>query len=285
MRRNEAGIPTKFSIDLHGLHPIPPESGLDAWGALFVLAECKYNYSGVKWVFAPNPSVFAGKNSVTELSHLTTKKIDLLSIGFHRDLPCCFRGVELHDTEANPNAISRALHQMWYAAPKFVRQLLEMQLMEAPDDVGIDMICPLIVTTASLHVLHENLSLAEFEKADDLAKISRQVEALIVSHTLGPHISDYIDEEISGFYDDNPVSTTLAELSERRMQAGWDTYPESLDWSVKRTFREAAESVLVINYSSLERILERLVKVATDAGKTLRVLPPAAELEDEDETE
>ncbi len=74
-RKNEQGIETEFSVDLHAVDLFKKRSD-DHWASLDLLVECKYNHPGVKWVFSPHPKgAVIVTGVITTLEDLCTRRI------------------------------------------------------------------------------------------------------------------------------------------------------------------------------------------------------------------
>src|ERR1044072_4720315 len=73
IRKSEQNIDTEFSVDLRASEILTKQR--EYWAELNLLIECKYNYPGVKWIFAPHPDEFSGSGVINIFQELSTKHI------------------------------------------------------------------------------------------------------------------------------------------------------------------------------------------------------------------
>lgn len=274
-RLNEHGVETEFSIDLHAFDIIEPSR--EQTLSLNVLVECKYTYPGTKWIFSPHPEksvVIMG--CINYLEDLCTYRLDNKDALYQidRKLEHCTRGIELHSKGADPNTISRGLHQLRYAAPNLVSQECQAQLSVWNEvDLAISCICPILVTTASLHTLKPGLNLSAFQSAGSLDNIAEEVEALIVYREPGPQLHKYCSQQ------SQTLLTQGLEVRQRLEEfdgiMGGNERVLPLTWALEDHFVSASKNILVVRLDALDHVLtivRRSVSSAAESSKRVASL-------------
>lgn len=267
-RNNEQGINTEFSVDLRA-HDLLEKRKEQYWAALTLLVECKYNYPGVRWVFAPlakSSLIITGVVNVFEdlCTRRVTNKDALYSVD--DDLPFCVKGIELHSSDANPQSIEHGLHQLRWAAPQIASEIFREQATTHHDvDLHIGFLCPILVTTASLHVFREGLNLEAFQNASDLEDVAEQVDALVVYRERGPQLDKYIRETITELHSQTPeVKTRLVQLAEATARSR----PHS-SWHFEQSIDSLSTRILVVTFSAFEGLINNIREAVNKAGRGL----------------
>ena len=205
-RTNEHEIETEFSVDLHAFDLLQLRG--ERWGNLNVLIECKYNYPGVEWVFSPHPKEsLVIVDCIRCLEDLSTKRLrnkkPLYKIG--HELQYCTRGIELNKSGADLNTIPRGLHQLRYALPNLVAQEHQAQAtVWNEEDLVISLVCPILVTTASLHILKSDLGLEDYQSASSLGEVAEEVDALVVYQEPGSQLYRYCERVAQALHKQHP---------------------------------------------------------------------------------
>lgn len=272
-RKNEQGLDTEFSVDLHAISELRERKG-QSWGMLNFLIECKYNYPGVKWIFSPRPKnsvLFTGV--VSKFQDLCTKRIsDSSSLEALDDIfPYCVKGIELHESDANVQSISRGLHQLRWAIPQLAASCLRNQATTGHDeDLHIEFICPILVTTASLHIFREVPNLETFHKASDITDVTEEVKALVVYQEHGPQLSQYMQDIWSTLHAKTPqIKTRLDSLHQLRVSEKIQTIaPLEIEYYVSRNY--LAKHVLVVTLDAFEEVMTNVIKAVKECGQKLR---------------
>lgn len=275
IRQDEQGINTEFSVDLLATLSLDHDQH-GHWANLDLLAECKYRRCGTRWIFSPHPSSnHSNANLINVNQDLCTRRItyeDLSAI--YSDAQHCVRGIELQEgiRRANPRDISKGLSQLRYAVPNLIKQGLSHQTNAMNDeDLYIQIVCPILVTTASLYVLDRNRYLEDYYKASDLKDVAEEVDTLVVSQRPGPQLEDYCMELFGNFLRDNSTTERyMKTLGEKLRDAGWHT---SIIPDVRKlTFTVVFSGglILVMNYSALDKRLSELQQIISASGNTLK---------------
>lgn len=272
IRDDEQGVDTEFSVDLRASELLD-RGEEDYWADLNLLVECKYNYPGVRWIFAPHPeeSEFA-IGVVNVLQQLCTRRITDTSpvYDIDQELPYCVKGIELHESDANTQSITRGLYQLKYAVMELASNIIYRQITTWNDvDLHIGIVCPILVTTASLHVLKDGLTLEQFQNASNLNDVAEQVDALVVFQENRPQLSKYIRKVIADLYRLSPeIKTRLEELE---AVEGKPEYRSALpvNWLFDSILKSYAERVLVITYEAFEQTVLDIRNSVLESGKSL----------------
>jgi len=211
LRPNEQGIPTEFSIDIWAVTELFKKNRV-IWAGLNYLIECKYCHPGIKWLFAPHTKsdtehLLEG-STVYTLDKLCTRQIfDKRPIwNLAKQFPICFKGVELHQKDATSQNIERGRTQLRYGTPRLAIHLYECQMMNFNDEeLHLEFICPMLVTTAELFVLKNGLGLNDFRNVNELSEIASEVPALILTNPYSHLFEDYAEKIIKNLHSKSPA--------------------------------------------------------------------------------
>lgn len=279
LRPNEHGVLSEFSVDIWSVMALfMKETG--TWGNLNYLIECKYCHPSVRWVFAPHSRTdterLMEQSIIHVLDRLCTRQIadkrPLWRVSNH--FPLCFKGVELHPGDATFQNIEKGKFQLVYGALRLGIHLSESQIMNLHDqDLFVDFLCPILVTTADLYVLKYGLRLEDFMKARSPEDVSSMVPALILTNPYSHLFAAYSDDLLRELHAKLPgIGVRLDALKPLRNKllgniGAASTISENLwfDWDM----RELSRSVLVVNYGHLGLILKKIRQSVVHAGKSL----------------
>lgn len=279
LRPNENGVPTEFSIDIWAVNQLFKKDRR-IWGGLNYLIECKYCYPGVKWLFTPHTKsdtehLFEG-STVYTLDKLCTRQVfDKRPIwNLAKKFPICFKGVEIHQKDATPQNIERGRSQLRYGTPRLAIHLSETQMNIFNDeDLHLEFICPMLVTTAELFVLKNGLDLHDFRNVNELSDIASEVPALILTNPYSHLFADYADKMIKDLHLKNPaVKERLEQLDgilkkttgeNQNHPSAWASVYSDLD------IHEISRRILVVNYNEVEAVHKLLRKTIVRSGRSL----------------
>lgn len=183
LRADEARVLRQFSYDIDASLIQPPH---------FVdfLIECKYRHPSVSWLFTPDEyeghtelgpndfmhplTLFVGKTCVAE-SSLFPRRLAL----------CCSKGVELTSEGANDKAIAQAVSQLAFGMARRVADAVEHQVHDLLRGDYVFYHLPVIVTSAALHRLRDNVTVDSIRSASELGEVADQVNVLVLRHRTG----------------------------------------------------------------------------------------------------
>jgi len=279
LRPNEQGIQTEFSIDIWAVNVLFKKN-LGMWASLNYLIECKYCHPGVKWLFAPHTKTDTERlfeiSIVHALDKLCTRRIfdkrPLWKLA--NQFPICFKGVELYSKDATAQNIERGRSQLRYGTPHLAIHLSESQMMNFHDeDLHLEFICPILVTTADLFVLKYGLSLNDFQNVNELSKIAFKVPALILTNPYSHLFIEYTDKMITDLHSESPTIRERLEqldgLIKKRTGQNEDNPKAWASLSFNSDIREISQRILVLSYNSIETVHKILRRAVVRSGKSL----------------
>ena len=273
-RQNEQDINTEFSVDLLAMQSMGDLQG-DRWGNLHLLLECEYRRCGTRWIFSPHPSPTRHNMDLVTLNQdLCTRRITHRYLSrIYPKVQHCLRGTEFHNTskKANPNEISHGLSQLYYATPNLVLQSLSHQINATrEEDLYIQIICPILVTTATLYILKPDLDLANFYSALDLTEVAEETDALIVDQRPGPQLQKYSENLLGDFLRENrTIESYMKELGDILINKGVPKDIISSMVNLRSTILSSSKLVLVVNYDAFDQRLNDLWDLICASAKTL----------------
>lgn len=274
IRPNEHNIQTEFSADLWAFEVFRREEEVGA--TLNLMFECKYNYPGVSWIFSEHPNqedVDAGVISVFQ-DATGLRLADSPLYRLDDKLRFCVKGIELHQDDANPQSVTRALNQLRFAAAQFAVEQIERQLMARHDsELEAELLCSIIVTTADLRILKPGIGLGAFQNANDLTDISDEASALIVYQQLGPQLTRYARrlwrDATKKLY---RYEERLQDLRAVITSVEPDRWPLPTDFVLQDSVSSAAKRVLVVRLDALDSILNQLRRGVHDSLRASKKL-------------
>ena len=272
IRPNENGVNTEFSTDLWAFKFFQKDDINSL--VLNLLIECKYNYPGVKWIFTPHineEDIFIGLISVFQ--EFCTRRInDDILFELDENLDYCYKGVELHTDNFNPQSISRGLNQLRYAIPYEVKKHYSSQIYcRNEDDLNIDMLCPILVTTSDLYIIKKGLNLDNFIAADSLDDIAYKVDSLVCYQESGVHLEDHINTISKEFYQQHPeIEKRLEVFSKILSDEKFKKYrTASSKFSIDNIFKDSTARILIITFEAFEKCLKEIINIVSEANKTI----------------
>lgn len=265
-RLNEENVLTEFSVDLCATAGIRYKQ---ISGSLAILAECKYCNPSKIWCFVPatmRPDSSIGSNLVpciTTLDDLISYRALKTFSGVHRQIEkwqaqfsICVSGTEIHRTgeKDDPHPIQRGFNQLRFALPIAYFSLADIQTK----DKEPKFILPLLITTAELWVLKENLSVSKVKMADGLESVARQVDALLMYSLSNLDFTSHLKSIRDG------LEKTHPDLAKRLSQKEHKVVP-SVDALGAITFNQDFGSfglkIMVVTNTKLANIVESAWKV------------------------
>ncbi|MEP1305737.1 MAG: hypothetical protein ABJK11_13415 [Balneola sp.] len=269
-RKDENGIEKEFSTDVYALNLLKKKD-LD-WAKLEFLIECKYSHESVNWVFIPetiNNEIIGG--SISTIQELSCYRFDTDEIfNFDSELEYCTKGVELHSTGSNPQAIKRAINQLSYSiAHLAARNIKSLSYSQSSLD-PISIISPILVTTADLFVLNREVSLESIKHSNDLEEVTEKVPYLIMENLGSQDLNRYCAKIAASSFVQNRKEMEykidqLSKCIDPDSIFNLTMYPYYLDEKPRR----ASERILIVNYDHFEDVIKEIINSINKAGKTL----------------
>jgi hypothetical protein len=185
-----------FSVDLHAWNLAPfgnldDDVELTAW--LDLLIECKYTQPNKKWIFLPDLTVnnhitMTGGEFLNVIDTFSKKSVKYQATAdFDKQGPFCYKGAEIDTGNGAVDfyPIQKGVSQLQYALPRLICDYIEMR---CDDDIrGVPLFyCPILVTTADLMVLKQEITIEKVASSDDLTDIANSVPYLFLYSDCGP---------------------------------------------------------------------------------------------------
>ncbi|WP_343523840.1 hypothetical protein [Pedobacter sp.] len=190
LRNNEHDQSTEFSYDIDSSY-IKGDHFMD------LMIECKYRHESTKWVFLPESYRSIDGIYETDFMHKSDhfndgnrKKIDFpVSFG-----PLCDKGIELTSDGANPKTITQAISQLSYAMVNKIISGMDHQsneLLRTNFKNTIFYSIPVIITTAKLYRIKEDIDIQTIKSAQDISEISTNEPYLVIKTKPGSDLYNY----------------------------------------------------------------------------------------------
>ena len=214
LKRDEQRIEKQFSYDVDAAYIHPPHF-------VNLVVECKYRHETVRWVFTPDQ--YGGPDEVYPnaflhpLDHFVGLSFPF-SDTFPRQLaPCCSKGVELTKDGSNDKAITQALLQLAYGLAPQVVDAIEQQIFRYLTEDFIFFHVPIIVTTATLFRLRDDVTLGAIRGACRIEDVGTELDCLVLKckpgidlrqynlqafHTLGADLGEKLASSLNTFTKD-----------------------------------------------------------------------------------
>lgn len=277
LRPNENGISTEFSTDLWAFTFLEENHKKEAfWSSCNFIIECKYTHQSVKWIFAPHPledDASFETGYINIFQDLCVKRVDeSLLDEFDGDINYCIKGIELQEKDCNPSAINKGLRQLQYAAIQLSRRCMASQICTCHDeDLEIDFLCPILVTTAPLYIIKENLDLNDFYNAEKVEDVAEQVNSLIVHQNTSIQQEKYVESLTQEFcHEYQEVNTRLKDMDQVLRDSDYEGYHVSEVFFLKAKLNRASTRILVVSYDHFEECLNSILKVIKNTAPTLK---------------
>ena len=283
--RNDSGLTKDFSVDIHA-RAFPPFSDPNEISAeLDLLVECKHRHSNVTWLFMPDPN----KEDFSPLTGgYTLRSIDMFSrwflpsggtADFEREMEMCYKGMEIDGSDGRvyDSEIKHGLSQLQYALPRLLSDTALFNIYSHPDDNVPFLICPILLTTASLLVAARTLTRDKVQAARDVSDLGKQVPYLISYSDTGPDFDNHRQRACAGLIalHDNP---TAQAINEHRLKNGEYSfrapivYGRSLGSGSGGRFPELFSQFVVCNVSHFADLVTRIRQIVSRTTRARAVV-------------
>lgn len=269
-RNNESGLSVEFSADLQATKEY--SSKTHGVATLDILLECKYASPGVKWIFLPYPEtaqlfsgvvkVFDGASNkrVTDRKYLEQ---------FESAVEYCVRGVALHDSGCDENAITRGSSQLRYAMPRLAESTFASHANDWHDeDIAVTFACAVLVTTAPLYCLKPGLVLEDIYAAKSLDELLDPKEAVVLWDSDSPDRSRYC-RDVYRKIPSNDVEKRISQYASVFSPTTKIKYPPSKS-DAQRAINQSGDHVLVTSLQNLGTILKSLEAAVAPTTKNIQ---------------
>ena len=180
-------------IDLHGEIHLP--FGENDNSVYFdLLINCSFCHKDAVWMFSPNPNIrdIFYKNSGTAIRIIDQFSPFMIPqeefAGFESQSPQSFRGMEINIATGEDSGADfmTKLFRLQYFMPTLIIDRIFTFLAGRPDDNFPFLICPVLLTTAPIYLLDEDITPEDIEKASGIDDISSKKPYLIMETNIGP---------------------------------------------------------------------------------------------------
>ena len=163
------------------------------------------------------------------------------------------------------------MSQLRYAIPEKSAQIVSNQASCVHDEeLRIEMICAILVTTADLYILNGGLSLEQIQNAKQLEDIAHKTDILIHSQQLGPHLHEYVDNIAKKLHKKYPaIYERVKVLSKILENNGMEEYKLPDKWGINFSIATAADRIIVVSYSAFDKTIEQIQNAIEESGKSL----------------
>jgi len=206
-RKAESGLIKEFSYDLKASFRNEEEAffkNAEDYSTLFnLLIECKYRDQSTNWIFTPKKDSFFYDIRPSSLFHcedlFTSHTHFFLSDILEEKFALCGNGVEITSNGQNPKTITQAVKQLSYAFGSTILDGIEdrYRYMEFGDTLKFYI--PIIITTANLLKLNEDVELEDIYEAKEIEDIATKEEAILLQHSVGTDLKKYNQKKVEEF--------------------------------------------------------------------------------------
>lgn len=196
LRHDENEVVNEFSYDI--------DASYIKGGHFFeLMIECKYRDLSTNWIFIPDN--YGGMEEIEHYSFINpndhfTQKNKFLRLDYEPLAPLCGKGIEINSNGQNPKTITQAINQLSYAMAEKVVSGMEHQiekLLTTSEIIFYNI--PIIVTTANLYRLKDDVTIKEIKNSNDINSISTKEDCLILKTPTGKHLENYNLQEFLQF--------------------------------------------------------------------------------------
>lgn len=258
-RKNELGLPAYFSVDINAEQYII--SNDDVISILDLLIECKYRHDDVKWIFTPQKikSIVPQPWEVfITLDVLSRKRIDKKYLtDYINKYSVCRKGIELLSDSFNPKSIDQAIHQLKFGVSKRIIQQYSRQVhsIDSSFDRPVTLL-PIIVTTADLWILKEDISLEELKSENEIENVAIQQDSLLLYHPPDNELVNFTKDRFDSEVNSNDV------LKVNKFLKKINTNAIESHRSQKYTISSYYPCYFaIINYKAFEREISNIFKI------------------------
>jgi hypothetical protein len=245
LKHDEQRVEKQFSYDLDAAYIRSPHF-------VDLMVECKYRHASVSWVFTPDQ--YGGPDEVYPNAflhpqdHFLDRKFPFPS-EFPRHLaPCCSKGIELTSEGANPKAIAQALSQLAFGMAPQVMEAIETQVFRHLPGDHIFYHVPIIVTTATLFRLRDDVTLHAVRGASAVEDVATNEDCLVLKYAPGVELREY---------NRTALDALQARHGENILKPALKTFTEDLSHLFSVLADRNPEAVVVISVAKGWRAFDR----------------------------
>lgn len=202
LKEDENKIEKEFSYDLDANY-WPGGHSVD------FMVECKYKTEPTKWFFTPDPYAYqsdiSGNSIFHAMDYFSNNWFPFKNPPYDKVIEnplgaFCLKGVEVLNNSFQETTITRAIHQLSYAFIEKLITSMDSQLDTELFHKANFMHIPVIITNADLHLINENLTTKDIQRADTIEQISAKHDFLIFRNKIGGHLMNYNYSKLATFF-------------------------------------------------------------------------------------
>jgi hypothetical protein len=265
LKYDENNIEKEFSYDISASLIKDPHY-------LDFMIECKYKVENTNWVFLPEdrggPNEIYPLDFIHVIDHFSKTKSPVYNDYIYPELcPPCTKGIELYGNgNNNDKTIEQAVSQLSSAfaekiADAFMHQIEELMVHEM-----IFYQIPVIVTTANLYRLKENITIKEIKESDNFETIADHTDILMYRVINGPLIQNR-NVEI--------LSTYLQSISQEKLKDRFHCFTNDMD-HLAQVLAKFPISIIILhwdeNHDSFKRLIKYVCNTIEPDEETLSIL-------------
>lgn len=273
--RSDNGIAKDFSVDMMATAYSPFNNPNEITSSLYLLVECKYRDESINWLFIPEPNKSDFSNIVggatlrlvDEFSPYRITKKDSL-YDFENKIICAYKGTEMRistNTSVYDSEFKHGIFQLQYALPRLLKESLEFEIYGHIEDNSPFLFCPILLTTANLVMLDEDISIKKVKKASTLSDIGQEVPYLILFSDYGPDFEEHYQKECMSLKSLNKSKeiSYLDDLYKKSGCADTDYYKpsriaKSLSSGERSKLSEYFTHFIICNYDAFPSLIDNI---------------------------
>jgi len=243
-RPNEHRLQKEFSYDIDA-------SLIESPHFVDLMVECKYRNPAVKWVFAPDN--YGGMDEAYEnaflhpFDHFVSRTFPFTTM-FPRQIgPPCSKGIEMRPDGPHEGGIIEACSQLAFAFGSKIADAIEHQVLGLLGrEEFIFYHVPVIVTTAPMFRLRDDVSVAAIAKASQIEEISTQESIVVLKYQASLELRDHTRDVLAGVSIEREVLTkTLS------------SYTKDLDFLLSNLASGSPQAIVVLTVADGWDVFER----------------------------
>ena len=266
LRPDENNVINEFSFDISSAY-------IHEYNISFfdMMIECKYRDESTNWLFIPSESSPIGNITSGSFVHINDHftKYTKHPFGLNQ-VPTialeCSKGIEITNDGQNPKTITQAASQLSYAMAEAMTGGMYAQFSgEAGTTEQMFYHLPIIITTANLYRLKENVNIDTIKKSDTLEEISTKEDCLVLKHHIGKDLEKHSLNVFADF---------IKKYNHISLNKRLKSFNEDIEWVCQVLARHwCPEAVLIIHHSkeskAYDKLFDLMDEIAVPSEKTI----------------
>lgn len=225
------------------------------------MIECKYRHESTKWIFIPEE--YFGPNEIFYNSfmhpnqHFVKRNFQFDTYYFPRMLaPLCSKGIEIISSGTNEKSINQAIAQLSFAFAQKMIEDIYNQIVIGSFENTIFYNVPIIITSAKLYRLNENIDISAIKKAEEIDDVATNYNCLVIRNIKNVALKKYNQSIFNKF---------LAETSNELLKSKLNSFNDDLNFVFNVISEHYCPStLLVVHYSESINGLEQVLNYIND---------------------